>query len=415
MSSKRVVVTGYGSVSPLGCNVDELVDAVFDGRSGIRRMEGWEEHVGLRSLIAAPAVEIDEKRIPRRDRRSMSRMSMLTVNAAEEALRMAGLEAADLSAEEAGCVVGSTIGSMNTMAEIFENSLPNMNLNKITSMQFFQVISHTVAMNLAQYLGLTGIVLAPSAACATGLQTVGIGYDMIRDGRQKLMLCGGAEELHPSVTASFDVLYAASTGYNNRPAKASRPFDRDRDGLVCGEGSGVLLIEDYDHAVERNAPVIAEIVGFDTRGSGEHISQSSRRAMCECMAASLKHAGLRADEVDYINAHATSTSHGDEEEAMAIRSLFGDNVPVSSLKGHLGHTLGAAGAIELIVSLVMMRKSIIFPTLNLDNVGPECAGVDHVREIREQHILSLLKNAFAFGGINVSLVCKYLGDGYDER
>jgi len=408
MKLNRVVITGMGSVSPLGHNLSTLIDGVKAGKSAVQYMEGWDAYLGLRSLIAAPAELVNEKAIPRRDRRSMSRMSIYSVQAAEEALTDAGIALADLPPGQLGCVIGSTIGSMNTMTKTFETILPDSDFGKMTSMQFFQVISHTAAMNVAQYLGITGAVLAPAAACASGLQAVGIGFDHIRLGRQKAMLCGGTEELHPTVTGSFDVLYAASTGYNDQPKKASRPFDRDRDGLVCGEGSGILLLEEYEHAKARNAEIYAEITGFETCGSGEHISQSSRKAMCQCMGRALEQAGLQAHDIHYINAHATSTMHGDVEEAMAIREIFGDAVPVSSMKGHIGHTLGAAGAIELIISLVMMKNSVIFPTLNLENVDPECAGIDHVAEIREQSIRYLLKNAFAFGGINATLVCSNL-------
>jgi 3-oxoacyl-[acyl-carrier-protein] synthase II len=410
MKLKRAVITGIGCVSPLGRDVPKLIDGLKVGKSAVRYMEEYEQYIGLRSLIAAPAELVDEKRIPRKDRRSMSRMSIFSVQAAEQALADAGLAVDDVPRGGMGCIIGSTIGSMNTMAQTFESMLPDYDLNRMTSMQFFQVISHTAVMNVAQYLGISGAVLAPSAACASGLQSVGIGYDLVRLGRQTAVLCGGTEELHPTVTGSFDVLYAASTRYNDDPARASRPFDRDRDGLVCGEGSGVLLVEEYEHAKARNAKIYAEIVGFETCGSGEHISQSSRAAMCQCMGQALKQAGLEAKDIDYINAHATSTIHGDQEEAAAIRDLFGDSVPVSSMKGHIGHTLGAAGAIELIISLVMMQQSVIFPTLNLEHIDTECGAINHVAEIREEQVRCLLKNAFAFGGINATLICTSLDD-----
>ncbi|NCC49811.1 MAG: beta-ketoacyl-[acyl-carrier-protein] synthase family protein [Spartobacteria bacterium] len=411
MKLNRAVITGIGCVSPLGRDVPALIDGLTAGRSAARYMAAFEQYTGLRSLIAAPAELVDEKLIPRKDRRSMSRMSIFSVQAAEQALADACLAPADMVPGDIGCVIGSTIGSMNTMAETFDAMLPEYDLNQMTSMQFFQVISHTAVMNVAQYLGITGAVLAPSAACASGLQAVGIAYDLVRLGRQKAVLCGGTEELHPTVTGSFDVLYAASTGYNDNPAKASRPFDRDRDGLVCGDGSGILLVEEYEHAKARNARIYAEIAGFETCGSGEHISQSSRGAMIQCMGRALQQAGLQTDDIDYINAHATSTVHGDKEEAAAIRDIFADTVPVSSMKGNIGHTLGASGAIELIISLVMMKQSAIFPTLNLEHIDPECGAIDHVVETREQPIRNFLKNAFAFGGINTTLICSRSGDG----
>ncbi len=411
MTLKRAVITGIGCVSPLGRDVSALIAGLAAGKSAAKYMEEYKQYIGLRSLIAAPAELVDEKKIPRKDRRSMSRMSIFSVQAAEEALADAGLAVADLLPGGMGCVIGSTVGSMNTMSATFETMLPDFDLNQMTAMQFFQVISHTAVMNVAQYLGITGSVWAPSGACASGLQSVGMGYDLIRLGRQKAVLCGGTEELHPTVTGSFDVLYAASTGYNDNPTKASRPFDRDRDGLICGEGSGMLLVEEYEHAKARQAKIYAEILGFETCGSGEHISQSSRAAMSRCMGGALKQAGLRVEDIDYINAHATSTVHGDKEEAAAIGGLFGNSVPVSSMKGNIGHTLGASGAIELIISLVMMKQSVIFPTLNLEHIDPDCNAIHHVVETREQQIRCLLKNAFAFGGINATLVCAGLDNG----
>ena len=404
--SKRVVITGMGVVSPLGQGVSALMQGLETNRCAVRHMEGWDQYKGLRSQIAAPAELVNEKAIPRKDRRSMSRMSIFSVQAAQEALSDAGLAVDEVSKGRMGCIIGSTVGSMVTMSQTFETILPNCDLNNMKAMQFFQVISHTAVMNVAQCLGITGTVYAPSAACASGLQSVGLGYDLIRLGRQDAILCGGAEELHQTVTGSFDVLYAASTGYNDNPLKASRPFDRDRDGLVCGEGAGVLLLEEYDHAVKRNAHIYAEITGFSTCASGEHISQSSRQAMITCMSDTLTQAGRSASDVHYVNAHATSTPHGDQEEAAAIRELFGEKVPVSSLKGHMGHTLGASGAIELAAALNMMETNRLFPTLNLENIDPECDGIDHICDHRECSISVMVKNAFAFGGINASLICE---------
>jgi 3-oxoacyl-[acyl-carrier-protein] synthase II len=230
---------------------------------------------------------------------------------------------------------------------------------------------------------------------------------MIRLGRQDLMLCGGAEELHPTVTGSFDILFAASTRYNDTPSATPRPFDRDRDGLVCGEGSGILALEEYEHARRRNARIHAEILGYHTCSSGDHVSESSRPAMVACMREALGNAALAPSDVDYINAHATATLQGDKEESEAILEVFGGKKPVSSLKGHLGHTLGASAAIELAAVLTGIHKGMLYPTLNLQNVAPECAGIRHVMGAPERRPASLLmKNSFAFGGISAVLVCR---------
>jgi 3-oxoacyl-[acyl-carrier-protein] synthase II len=298
------------------------------------------------------------------------------------------------------------MGSAKSINDAFETMLPNKDLSRLNSTMFFQCMSHTAAVNVAQYLGLNGTIMAPAAACASALHAIGAGYDLIRLGRQDVLLCGGAEELHPTVTGSFDILFATSTKYNDTPQKTPRPFDRDRDGLVCGEGSGLLVLEDYERAIKRNAKIYAEIIGYSTTANGLHVSQSNRESMVVCMQQALRDARIKAEEVDYVNAHATATLQGDQEEAEAIGQVFGPAVPVSSLKGYIGHTLGASGAIELAASLSMMERGVIYPTRNLDTVGSECQGIHHVMQPLKKQVRTVLKNGFAFGGINAALVCR---------
>jgi 3-oxoacyl-[acyl-carrier-protein] synthase II len=300
------------------------------------------------------------------------------------------------------------MGSAEGLNDTFETMLPERDLSRLTAMKFFQCVSHTAAMNVSQYLGITGCVMATSAACASSLQAIGTGYDLIRLGKQDVVLCGGSEELHPTVTASFDILFATSTGYNDDPQRTPRPFDRDRDGLVCGEGCGMLVLEEYERALNRKARIYAEIIGYHTGGSGEHVSQSNRESIVRCLRGALASAEASAGDIDYINAHGTATRHGDEVEAKAIREVFGDATPVSSLKGYVGHTLGASGALELIVSLAMMEKGVIYPTLNLDAVDEGCEGIGHVMRPLRRDVRVVMKNCFAFGGINAALVCKRL-------
>jgi 3-oxoacyl-[acyl-carrier-protein] synthase II len=384
-----------------------LTEGIEAGRSAVRAMDDWKQYIGLRSLVGAPAELKDEKLIPRQSRRSMGRLSLFAVQAAQDALSDAGLDPAAVASGRMGCVVGSTTGSAISISQAFETMLPDHDLTKLSSMQFFHCISHTATMNVAQYLKLNGWVMATCAACASAMQAIGAGYDLIRLGRQEAMLCGGAEELHPTVTGSFDVLFATSVKYNGTPSLTPRPFDRDRDGLVCGEGAGILLLEDYDHAVKRGARIHAEVLGYHTCSSGDHVSESSRPAMVACMREALHQAGLAPHQVDYVNAHATATLQGDKEEAEAIAEVFGNSVPVSSLKGYLGHTLGASAAIELTASLAGMRQDRLYPTLNLENVSPECQGVHHIMGASEQRAARIVvKNSFAFGGISAVLVCR---------
>jgi len=404
MSLKRVVITGVGVVSPFGNGVPALMKGIAEGRSAVQRMEGWEQYNGLQSLVAAPVTMEDEKRIPRQKRRSMGRMSIFAAQAADEAIADAGLDLTKENLWRIGCVVGSTMGSAKSINDTFELMLPKKDLSLLSSTMFFQCMSHTAAVNVAQYLGLNGTIMAPAAACASALHAIGTGYDLIRLGRQDVLLCGGAEELHPTVTGSFDILFATSTKYNDAPQKTPRPFDRDRDGLVCGEGSGLVVLEDYDRAIKRNAKIYGEIIGFSTTANGMHVSQSNKESMVVCMEQALRDSSVDPAGIDYINAHATATIQGDQEEAEAIGQVFGATVPVSSLKGYIGHTLGASGAIEMAASLSMMEQGVIYPTLNLENVSPECVGVQHVQQKLDKQVRTVLKNGFAFGGINAALV-----------
>jgi 3-oxoacyl-[acyl-carrier-protein] synthase II len=406
MTLKRVVITGVGVVSPFGNGLPALMTGLEEGRSAVRRMEGWDQYIGLQSLVGAPVELRDEKLIPRQKRRSMGRMSIFAAQAADEAIADSGIMMSSENLWRIGCVIGSTMGSAKSINDAFETMLPNKDLSKLNSTMFFQCMSHTAAVNVAQYLGINGTIMAPAAACASALHAIGTGYDLIRLGRQDVLLCGGAEELHPTVTGSFDILFATSTRYNDMPQKTPRPFDKDRDGLVCGEGSGLVVLEDYERAKKRNANIYAEIIGYSTTANGLHVSQSNKESMVTCMQQALHDAGVRSDDVDYVNAHATATIQGDQEEAEAIGEVFGSTVPVSSLKGSIGHTLGASGAIELAASLSMMKRGVLYPTLNLDTVSPECEGIHHLREIEKKPVRTILKNGFAFGGINAALVCR---------
>lgn len=411
MQLKRVVITGLGAVTPMGVGVEALRAGLAGSRCATVSMrDEWQHFSNMHSLVAAPGPDLNERSVPRQNRRSMSRMSFYGHDAARQALADAFGDESSWSDHfppgRLGCIIGSTTGSPIALNQTFEMMLPDRDLGKLNAVKFFQCVSHTVAMNVAQCLGLTGSVLATNSACASGLQAVGAACDLIRLGRQDAVLCGGAEELHPSVTGSFDVLFAASARFNDSPSETPRPFDRDRDGIVCGEGAGILLLEDFDHARARGAKVYAEVLGYHTCASGDHISQSNRAALMRCLRQALDNAGIPPEQIDYVNAHAAGTLQGDTEEAATIRGIFGDRVPVSSLKGNIGHTLGASGPIELIATLMMMRDSVIYPTHNLRNPASDCAGIRHVTAATNQPVATIIKNSFAFGGINASIVCR---------
>jgi 3-oxoacyl-[acyl-carrier-protein] synthase II len=339
----------------------------------------------------------------------MSPMSLFAVQASKQALQHAGLDAAAIPANPRfGCIVGSTTGSSEALASTYELLIDKKDYASLSAGDFFRCVSHTAALNVAQCLGIKGFISATSAACASGLQAVGAAYDQIRLGRQDIVLCGGAEELHATTVGPFDLLYAASCKFNDSPERTPRPFDIDRDGLVAGEGAGMIVVENYDHAVRRGAKILAEITGYHTCSNGTHVSQSDESSMVTCMKTTLEMAELSPADIGYVSAHATGTTQGDTAEARAIAAVFGSDIPISSLKGNMGHTLGASGPIELAATLEMMQSRTLFPTHNLDNIDPACAAVRHVQKNTPHKFTHFLKNSFAFGGINAAIACSAL-------
>lgn len=407
MCLRRVVITGMGVVSPFGRGVPALMDALLAGRSGVTTVPELGAVGGLRSQVAGLVPEVDAKEIPRKHRRSMSPMSVYATLASRDALAAAGLGGAPGASDgRLGISIGSTIGSPHTLQDFFEDYLTDHSLERIKSTLFFRMMNHSCAANVAQALEISGRLNAPASACSTGCQAVGYGFEMIAMGKQDRMLCGGADEFHPLTTATFDVMNAASCRYNAEPTRTPRPFDRDRDGVVCSEGAGVLLLEALEAAVERGAPILAEVVGFGTVTDPSNIASPSAASVERCVREALADAGVDGAQIDYVNAHATATEQGDAAESEAIRRVFGDRVPVSSLKGHLGHTMAASGAIELAATVEMMSRDVLVPTLNLAAVDPACAGIRHVTEVEAAHPAWVIKNNFAMGGVNSALVLR---------
>ncbi|GAB1410783.1 beta-ketoacyl-ACP synthase [Desulfovibrionales bacterium] len=401
---RRVVVTGMGAISPLGRGVNALFAGLKHGKSGIVHVEDMAQVGGMGPRIAGLVQGVDVTEVPRKLRRSMSRMSVYAFMAAQEAIAQAGLEDAMLHGGETGLAIGSTIGSAENLEFFFNQYLATHSIEQIKSMLFFRIMGHTIAANLAQAIGITGRVIAPAAACSTSCQAIGLAYETIAFGKQNYMLAGGADEFHALTAATFDIMKAASTGYNETPQDAPRPFDKDRDGIVCAEGAGILVLEAYDSAIKRKAPILAEIRGFATTGDPSSIANPDPYPVYNCMNLALQNAHLLPEDISYVNAHATGTPQGDAAESTAIHMLFGNTTPVSSLKGHLGHTMAASGALESIASICMMQKNILIPTKNLDTPGQDCSGVLHVPTNDAQLVHTIMKNNFALGGINCSLI-----------
>ena len=406
MLLRRVVITGIGVVSPFGRGLDKLMAALVAGESGVVPLPALAGITGMRTRVAALATGVDPMEIPRKFRRSMSSMSVFAALACQDAAAMAGVGPEQFGGGRLGVSIGSTTGSPQTMEEFFKDFGADNSLERMKSTLFFHIMNHSCASNVAQALGVTGRILAPAAACSTSSHAIGYAAEMIGLGKQDFMLCGGADEFHPLTSGTFDIINAASVAYNDSPTSTPRPFDRDRDGIVCGEGSGILLLESLDSALARGADVLAEVAGFATNSDPGSIANPDASCIAQCMRLALADAELEPGEVDYVNAHATATEQGDIAECAAIAEVFGGATPTSSLKGHLGHTMAASGALELAACVGMIRQGLLIPTLNLDNVDPRCANVLHPRKVSEARCETVIKNNFALGGVNSSIILR---------
>ncbi len=400
----RVVITGRGAVSPYGVGVATLTDNFWHGKSAVRLIDEWQAIKGLGSFIAAPVPQLDAKKyLPRSARRTMGDMAVHATIAAREAIEDAGISEEQLRSGEIGLAIGSTTGSPVEYNNFYEEFLSRHSIESLKSGMFFKIMGHSCAANVMYALGLSGEQWAPTSACTSSSQAIGLGYLLVKQGRQRAVICGGADEVHHTVTMVFDIIRAASQN-NDHPEQTPRPFDRSRDGVVCGGGAGILMIESLDSALSRGARIYGEITGFGHASDPGHIANPSMKAMAGVMTEALKEAGLRPDEVDYVNAHATGTEQGDLAEAKAIGTVIGPDVPISSLKGHMGHTLGASGALESIVVLEMMQRGEALPTLHLDQIDPECGAINLIKHLTPCPISTVIKNNFALGGVNVALV-----------
>lgn len=406
MLLRRVVITGMGVISPFGRGIISLMDSLIAGKSGVVQVPALAEITGMRTRVAALATGVDSMEIPRKFRRSMSSMSVFATLASQDAVVMAELTEKQLRSGRLGVSIGSTTGSPQTMQEFFRDFGIDNSLERMKSTLFFHIMNHSCASNVAQALGVTGRILAPAAACSTSCHAVGYAAEMIGMGKQDFMLCGGADEFHPLTSGTFDIMNAASTAFNDSPTSTPRPFDRDRDGIVCGEGSGILLLESLESAEQRGATILAEIVGFATNSDPGSIANPNALCIADCMLQALDDAQVKPSQIDYVNAHATATEQGDIAECEAISRVFGSRTPTSSLKGHLGHAMAASGALELAACIEMLRQGLLIPTLNLENVDPLCANVQHVHGVTRRPVATVIKNNFALGGVNSSIILR---------
>lgn len=399
---RRVVVTGIGLHTPLGDAFEQVFDRIVANETGVVPMPEWAEIDELHTRVGAPVPNFDGKHIPRKVRRTMGRIATLSASAAEQAVKNAGLEPSQLQDGRTAIIVGSTAGSGSAEADFWDHVLNRKSARGIKSTLFFRGMAHTCAANVALHLGINGELYATNSACSSSNQAIGLAASRIRTGHCEVALAGGAEELHVSGAVIFGALGAATANFNDRHELTPRPFDKDRDGIVIGEGAGIFVLEALEHALARNAPILAEVLGHGTTCDAYHIASPSPDGMKAAIRVCLDDAGVEPSAVEYINAHATGTTTGDASEAEALHDLFGDTVPVSSSKGHLGHTLGACGVIESAVCVQAMRSGILPATRNLDE--PDVAPIHLLREPENRAVSRVLKTNFAFGGVNSVLL-----------
>ena len=402
---KRVVVTGMAGITSLGDSWDSIAANFRADRSGIRVMHEWDRFSELNTRLGGP---VDDFVVPahwtRKQLRSMGRVSRLSVYAAERALAHAGLlDDQSIKDGRMGVACGSSTGSTEEI-KAFGNMLLNSVADGLNANSYIRMMPHTTAANISIFFGLTGRLIPTSSACTSGSQGIGYAYEAIKFGRLPLMLAGGAEELCPTEAMVFDALYATSLK-NDAPHTSPRPYDSGRDGLVIGEGAGMLVLEELEHALARGATIHAEIVGFGCNADGQHATKPVQSTMRRAMELALEDAALTPEAIGYVNGHGTATEQGDVAETQATSSLFGPRMPISSQKSYFGHTLGACGALESWFSIEMLNRDSYVHTLNLDHIDPACGELDYLRgEFREMSNEYVMNNNFAFGGVNTSLV-----------
>ena len=401
---RRVVVTGMGIVSPIGNNVDEVTDSLRKGRSGISHSEEYAE-MGFRSHVhGAPKIDMDDK-IDRKLRRFMGEGAAYCYVAMDEAIRDAGLTDADVTNERTGLVVGSGGPSTSALVQAADTAREK-GAKRIGPYAVPKAMCSTISANMSTAFHMRGLSYSISSACSTSAHCIGNGAELIQWGKQDVVLAGGAEELHWTLTVLFDAMGALSSRYNDAPEKASRPFDADRDGFVIAGGSGVVVLEELEHAKARGAKIYGEIVGYGATSDGVDMVAPSGEGARRCMKMAME--GLGNTKVDYINAHGTSTPVGDMTELKAVQEVFGAHKPkISSTKSLTGHSQGATGAHEAIYSLIMLKNRFIAASANVENLDPEAGDADVVRSLIEDADLNcVISNSFGFGGTNATLAFK---------
>ncbi len=400
----RVVITGMGIYSCIGTSLEEVKESLYQGKSGIVLVDERKEF-GFRSGLTGVVPKPDLKNLlNRRQRVSMGEESEYAYIATLDALKQAKIDQDFLDQNEVGILYGNDRVS-KAVVESIDIAREKKDTTLMGSGAIFKSMNSTVTMNLSTIFKLRGINLTISAACASGSHSLGLAYMMIKNGFQEMIVCGGAQETNKYSMASFDGLGVFSVR-ESEPAKASRPFDSDRDGLIPSGGAATLIVESLESAQKRGVTILGEIVGYGFSSNGGHISTPNVDGPALAMNRALKQSGLDVKDIDYINAHATSTPIGDANEAKAIHEIFGSEVPVSSTKSMTGHECWMAGASEVIYSILMMQNNFVAPNINLENPDEDAQKINLISETKNQKIDVFLSNSFGFGGTNSALIVK---------
>ncbi len=406
---RRVVITAASAITPIGHGRDALIESLINGTSGVRKLKEDDlltERVESQvfGTVSYP-IDFDFKR---KYRKTMGPVAYYACQVVKEVLESAGLEQDFISSGRLGVAFGSTHGSPTVQRQIYEHffSGSKERFAAIGAVDYLKSMVHTTAVNITKMFEITGRVISSCTACTTSSQSMGFGYEAVKYGVQDAMICGGADEYDTTTVAVFDNLLACSTEYNETPHLTPRPFDVKRDGLVVGEGAGAVLLEEYECARKRGAHIIGEVIGYWCGNSGGDLILPNMEGIKETIVGGLENAGLNPEDVDFVSAHATATKMGDVAEAMAIGSVYGKGPLVTGLKGYMGHTMGSCGVIEAIITLYMMEKGIVAPTLNLEDIDPRCDMIRHTQELRETPVNIASVQNFAFGGVNTCLFLK---------
>jgi 3-oxoacyl-[acyl-carrier-protein] synthase II len=406
---RRVVITACSAITPIGHARADILNSLAQGVSGVKPLREDDLlsryiHSRVFGTVDYP-VAYDFKRL---HRKTMGPVAYYACQVAREVFEAAGLDGGFMTSGRLGVAFGSVHGSPTVQRGIYKTFFggDRSEYAAIGAVDYLKSMVHTTAVNITRMFGITGRVISSSTACTTSSQSIGYGYEAVKYGMQDAMLCGGADEYDTTTVAVFDNLLACSTGFNDTPHRTPRPFDVDRDGLVVGEGAGAVLLEEYEFAKKRGAPILAEVIGFACNNNGGDLILPNLGGITQTIRLSLQDASIPADAVDLVSAHATATKMGDVIEAQAIHGVYGDRPHVTALKSYMGHTMAACGAIETILVLYLMAERFIAPTLNLDEVDERCAMIRHVRKPEERDIRIATIQNFAFGGVNTGLVIR---------